>query len=253
MNKLENLTPKTFKTAFLVIRDDVEKTLADWEDHLKGHRNHLGREYTRGMIAKYAQQKKYGFSYKKYPDLPGEVWKRVKDSETKQGYWQISDNNRIKYITNFAENVISGDRLGLTSQGYPKINVNGKKWKCHVLVFSTFFPDEYANRKLDELVLHEDDDKMDFRPHKLRLGTQSDNMKDAHNNGCYEGAKSERMKCASYINGVFEKEYESQSDACRYLKQIGLKKSICSSIGQALHAYKEGKNIKRYGRTWVLL
>jgi len=251
MNKLENLTQKTFKTAFLVIRGDVEKTLTDWEDHLKGHRNHLGREYTRGMIAKYAQQKKYGFSYKKYPDLPGEVWKLVKDSETKQGYWQISDNNRVKYITNFAENVISGDRLGLTTQGYPKINVNGKEWKCHILVFSTFFPEEYTNKRSDELVLHEDDDKMDFRPHKLRLGTQSDNIKDAHNNGCYEGTKSERMKCASYINGVFEKEYESQHDAYRYLKQIGLVKSINSEISQALRSYKEGKIIKRYGRTWV--
>lgn len=59
------------------------------------------------------------------------------------------------------------------------------------------------------------------------------------------------MKCASYINGVFEKEYESQHDAYRYLKQVGLVKSINSSISQALSAYKEGKIIKRYGRTWV--
>ena len=250
MNKLENLTSKTFKTAFLVIRDDVEKTLADWEDHLKGHKNHLGREYTKGMIAKYAQQKKYGFSYKEYPDLPGEVWKRVKDSETKQGYWQISDNNRVKYITSFAENVISGDRLGLTSQGYPKINVNGKEWKCHVLVFSTFFPEEYANKNPDEMILHEDDNKMDFRPHKLRIGTQSDNIKDAHDNGCYDGTKTERMKCASYINGIFEKEYESQADAAKYLRLSEVEKADVSGIYQALKAYKAGKVIIRYGRTW---
>lgn len=61
------------------------------------------------------------------------------------------------------------------------------------------------------MVLHEDDDKLDFRPHKLRLGTSSQNSRDAYNNG----KQSERVKCASYIDGVLEKEHLSQSDALR--------------------------------------
>jgi hypothetical protein len=44
------------------------------------------------------------------------------------------------------------------------------------------------------MVLHEDDDKEDFRPHKLRLGTRSDNAKDAHDNGKFDSTKRTWVK-----------------------------------------------------------
>jgi hypothetical protein len=238
--------PETYKSAFLVDRyGENEKTANEWIEHLKGEKNHMGREYTAGMISMYAQKKQHGFSYKEYPDLPGEIWKEIKDSESAQGRWKISNTNRVKYMTKYAENVMSGDHLGL-SGGYPIIKINGKKWLCHILSFTTFFPEEYANKKPDEMILHEDDDPLDFRPHKLRLGTRSENGKDAHNNGKYDGTKRERMKCMSYINGIYELMHDSQTEAAKYLRHIGYKKASYRNISKALN----DKRKSAYDRTW---
>jgi hypothetical protein len=242
--------PETMRTAFLVDRyGEDEKTANEWTDYLnsRGEKNHMGREYTVVMVKHYAQNKQIGFSYKEYPDLPGEIWKEIIDSRNTQGRWEISDMNRMKYITNHAENVLSGDRLGL-SGGYPKIFINGKNWKCHILAFMTFFPDEYANKKPDEMVLHEDDDRLDFRPHKLRLGTQSENAIDAYDNGKRDGTKTARMKCVSYIDGVYEIMHDSQSDAEDYLRHIGYKKASYRNIGKALNYNRKSA----YDRTWKL-
>ena len=208
---------------------------------MKGEKNNLGREYTEKMIAKYAQQKQRGFSYKEYPDLQGEVWKDIIDSKNWKGYWRISNMNRVKYITSHAENVLSGDRIGLKS-GYPTIAPG----QCHILAFAAFFPEEYIAKNRCEIVLHNDDDKMDFRPHKLRLGTRGENTKDAYNNGCYDGTKRERMKCVSYLNDVFEKEHDSQHDAMRYLKIVGYYKATVGKISQVI----SGDRKTAYGRTW---
>jgi hypothetical protein len=63
--------PEMNKSAFIVIKDGVERTVNNWVTHLKDHTNQYGRVYTRGLINQYAQKKKYGFSYKDYPDLLG--------------------------------------------------------------------------------------------------------------------------------------------------------------------------------------
>jgi hypothetical protein len=239
----------TNKTAFGIIRYGEEKTFKEWTDYLnsRGEKNPYGREYTSDMIKYYAQKKQHGFSYKEYPVLPGEIWKEIKDSRNTQGYWEISNMNRVKYITNHAENVFSNVRLGINN-GYPIIGINGRNWKCHILAFMTFFPEEYANKKPDEFVLHENDDRLDFRPHKLRLGTQSDNMIDAYNNGKHDGTKSERMKCVSYINGIYELMHDSQHDAEKYLRRIGYEKADRGNIGNALNPKSKLKSA--YGRTW---
>jgi hypothetical protein len=244
--------PETLKIELLIDRYGEEKTKKEWVEYFnsKNEKNHLGHKYTIEMIKKYISKKQHGFSYKEYPDLPGEIWKEISWSKNTKGVWKISDMNRVKYITIHAENVLFGVRLGLVS-GYPTISINGKQWYCHILAFMTFFPEEYANKKPDEIVLHEDDDRMDFRPHKLRLGTQSENAIDAHNNGKHDGTLKERQKCASYINGVFEKEHESQHAAANYLKSIGFEKADRRNIGQALKAYIKEEILTRYGRTWV--
>ena len=145
--------PDEYKTAFLVVHSGDEKTFKEWAEYFnsKGEKNPYGREYTIKMIATYAQKKQHGFSYKEYPDLPGEVWKDVEGSKTKRGMWRVSNMNRVKYVTKFAENVLEKDRLGLCG-GYPTIGINGKNWSLHVVAFVTFFPDEWANKKPDELV-----------------------------------------------------------------------------------------------------
>jgi hypothetical protein len=240
--------PETLKSAFVIVRDGVEKTAKEWANHLKDEKNVYGNNYTIHSIKRYTQTKMFGFSYKEYSDLQGEIWKEITGSKNSNGKWEISNMNRVKYITKLAENVFSGDRLDRRG-GYPKIFINGKTWYCHILAFKTFYPDEYAAKKTDEMVLHEDDDKLDFRPHKLRLGTRSENTNDAHINGKYNSTKSERKRCASYIDGVFEKEYESRGDAVRYLKNIGHIKANKGNIGSAI----SGGLKTAYGRTWNVL
>lgn len=244
--------PETYKSALVVVKDGIGKTIKEWVEHLKGEKNHKGREYTMGMIQQYSQQKKFGFSYKEYPDLQSEVWKEITLSKTWKGYWKISNMNRVKYITEHSENVLSSGRLRLQN-GYPVIKFNDKHWYCHTLAFMAFFPDKWASKKSDEFILHEDDNKLDFSPHKLRLGTRSENGIDAHDNGCFDGKKKERQRCISYINGVLEKEHDSQENAAAYLKSIGYEKAAASGIRGSLRAFREGKTTVRYDRTWRMI
>ena len=245
--------PDTYRTAFVIVRDGVEKTAKEWVDYLKDEKNAYGNNYTNNSITIYAQKKQHAFSYKEYPTLLGEMWKEIEGSKNTKGYWEISDMNRVKYVTNHAESVFSGDRLDRRGE-YPNIFFNGKIWMCHVLAFMTFFPEEYANKKSDEMVLHEDDNRLDFRPHKLRLGTQSENTTDAHNNGKYDDTKSVRTKCVSYINGVLEKEHDSLADAIKFLKSNTIYlKATKSNIGSALNPNDSYNRKTAYGRTWKLV
>ena len=235
--------PDTLKSAFIIVKDEIEKTNQEWVEHLKDRKNTFGREYTEAMIKRYAQNEQFGFAYKKYPDLPGEVWKEITGSKTKLGRWEISNMNRVKNITKYAENVLSGERLGLLG-GYPRIVLG----LCHILAFAAFYPDEYAAKKPEEIIKHIGDNKLDFRPHMLQIGTNSENCSEAHDNGCHNGTKSERVKCASYINGVLEKEHDGKSGAMRYLKSIGYDKASDRNIEKAL----SGDRKTAYGRAWKL-
>lgn len=237
--------PENLQSAFIIVKDGEEKSAQEWVYYFKDNKSPRGKKFNERMFEDYARRNKYGFSYKIYPDLIGEVWKEIIGSKSTKGQWNISNMNRVKYITKHAENVLDGERLRLTN-GYPRIHINGKRSECHILSFKTFYPEEYANKKPGEMVLHEDDDKMDFRPHKLRLGTRSENGKDAHDNGKYDDAKTARIKCASYINGDLEKEYVSQRDAAKYLKKLGYDKASFRGIGMAL----SGDRKTAYGRTW---
>ena len=239
---------ETRKSAFIITRGEVEKTVTEWVCHLKNETNTFGREYTSHMINHYARRKQFGFSYKEYPDLPGEEWLEIGESKNSRGYWKISDMNRVKWITKHAEHLFSGELLGV-NHGYPVIGINGKNWFCHILSYKTFFPQNYASRQCGDIILHENDDRTDFRPHKLRIGTVEENAVDAHNNGSYCGTKSSRKRCTSYINGIREKDYESQSDAVKYLISVGFEKASRNRIREAVN--KEGRFA--YGRTWKLI
>jgi hypothetical protein len=104
--------PGVNKDALIVVRDGIEKTIGEWVEYLEYEKNLFGREYTKGAIENYLKKKMCGFAFKEYPDLPGETWKPIPDT----GNWLISDMNRIKFITKQAENVLSGERLGLTEK-----------------------------------------------------------------------------------------------------------------------------------------
>ena len=240
--------PPNNKSTFIIVKDGLEKTASDWVGHLKNLKNKFNREYTEGMIIKYAQHKHHGFAYKDYPNLPGEMWKEIDGSKSTRSHWEISNMSRVKCITNHAENVLEGERLSLVN-GYPCIMFG----QCHIIAFKTFFPNLWKAKKLDEIVLHEDDDRLDFRPHKLRLGTRGENGIEAHDNGCFDGTDRKRQKCLSYINGIYEKEHDSHHDAVRYLKSIGFEKAAQSKISLVIsEKRKDGGPKIAYGRTWKL-
>ena len=239
--------PETHNNALIIVNDTLNKemTAEEWTDVFK---RPDGKSYDTTTILKFAQEKKHGFRYKEYPDLEGELWKPVIGSENSRGRWEVSNMSRMKYITKHAENVFSGERLSV-NKGYPKILINGKNMSCHVVVFKTWFPELYAAMKPTEMILHEKDDPMDFRPEKLRIGTQPMNIKDAHDNDKYDGTMTERQKCASYINGVFEKNHESQDDAAKYLQKNDWPSATSSNISKVF----KGKRSMAYGRTWEKL
>jgi hypothetical protein len=238
--------PETLKTAFIIVKDGKEMTAKEWMTVLKKQN---GGSYVVDYITQLAQQKKHGFSYKEYPDLQGEEWKLVVGSENKKGRWEISNMCRLKYVTQHAENVISNDRIGVDKSGYPVVGINGKTEYCHVILFATWFPDLYALMKEGEMILHKDDDPMDFRPHKLRIGTRSENLNDAHDNGKYDDKKTTRMRCISHVENAYEKEFNSLTEAVSYLRENGHPKADKSAISLAL-SEKQGTYKTAYGRTW---
>lgn len=238
--------PLAYKSSLIITNNGIEKTANEWVEHFKGQKNHLGREYSGKMIRDYARQKKHDFSYKEFPDLPGEIWKEIPGSKNTTNHWEISNMNRVKYVATDVYNVISDERLGLSGNGYPTVNINRKQWLCHILTFMTFFPDEWNAKNTDEVIKHVGDNKLDFRPHKLHLGTQSENMLESYVNGKRNDAKSARVRCASYINDVLEKVHESQGAAEKYLKLIGYEKAAQSNISLSL----SGHRTTAYDRSW---
>jgi hypothetical protein len=247
--------PDTMRSSFIIVNGTHERTVKEWVDHLNEYRTHTDPIYTNSMVNHYARRRQRGFSYKEYPDLEDEIWMLVADSETKRGdRWEISNMNRVKQVTKHANNVMWGDRLRCTPDGYPVVSICRKNWLCHILAFAVFFPEEYAAMKSGEMILHEDDDKKDFRPYKLRIGTRSDNGKDAFVNGKHDGTKTAKMKCISYINNELEKEHESQIDAAKYLIfkgcSDGKPRDIAGNISIALKASRNGKIMNAYGRVW---
>jgi hypothetical protein len=149
-------------------------------------------------------------------------------------------------VSKFARNVIDSTRFGFDNK-YPRININGIQRYLHDVAFETYYPELYAAKKSEEMILHKFDDQLDFRPHSLRIGTRSENAKDAHDNGCYSGTKSARMKCCSYVDDVFEKLHESQDAAVKYLQENGYPTANGGVISETLNS---DKILKRYDRTW---
>ena len=237
--------PDTIKSAFIITKGCEQFTAKEWVAHLTGIKNPFGRYYTYSIITQYAQKKQHGFAYEEPPDLIGEIWKQIDNSKTQKGQWEISNMNRVRYVTKYASKVLSGEQLGMAN-GYPCIGINGKQKHCHILSFDAF---NSGVLRGDLMVLHKNDNRLDFRPENLRLGTARDNGKDAHDNGKHDGTKTSRMRCASFINGILEKEFDSLSDAAAYLWTNGYPKAKYTNISMVL----SGINNTTCGRLWKKL
>ncbi|AGE56526.1 hypothetical protein ATCVNEJV2_116L [Acanthocystis turfacea Chlorella virus NE-JV-2] len=242
--RLNQTRPVELNTAYIIVKDDVEHTAKEWVDIFKKPN---GKNYTIQRILQFAQEHNHGFRYKVFSNLRGEVWKSIPGSKNSRGEWLISTKNRMKYKTNHAENVLAVDQL-ITKEGYPSVCINGKQLLCHYLSMMTFRPREYAAKLPDDIVLHKNDDRFDFNPFRLRWGTHTENRTDAHNNGKYDGTKTERKPVSSYIDGVFEKTHESSYAAAEFLQENGYPNAIHQGVRSGLNI-----NVIRYGRTWLLI
>ncbi|AGE49554.1 hypothetical protein ATCVCan0610SP_639L [Acanthocystis turfacea Chlorella virus Can0610SP] len=238
---LNKRRPCELKSAFVIVKDGVEHTAKEWSNVFA---KPDGTRYSENTIREFVQQQKYGFRYKTFPNLRGEMWKAVPGSKNKNGEWFISNKNRMKYKTRYAENVMTVDKL-LKVAGYPTVGINGKTWPCHVLSMMAFRPNEYAAKLQGDIVLHKHDNKLDFNPFRLRWGSPSENSSDAHDNGKFYGTNSARRPVASYVGGELEREHESLINAVRYLRENGYSKARDGNVHRAL---KTGSVC--YARTW---
>jgi len=242
--------PKTYKSAFKIIQDNLEMTANGWASYYK---KNYDKDYKKKKFNYLARNKIDGFSYKEYPDYHDEEWKQYTYSNNV--IYKISNMNRIKYITSYAEHVIDSKDMHKAS-GYPVVSINGVQEYAHIIVFKLFFPEQWGQKIENEIVLHEDDNKLDFRPHKLRLGTPSMNGHDAYDNGRYDETNRERKQCVMYdINGNKINDFRGSSHAAEYIINIrnsGNIKIIARKIRGVLDKfYKDGVTCRTaYGYIW---
>lgn len=236
---LNRTYPADYKSAFTITRGDVEKTAKEWAVF-------LGVPIS--TIQYRARHNTGGFSYKKYDDKEGEIWKSVGHQNSK-GRWEVSNKCRLKFITTHGENVIETDTLQIKN-GYPIMTMNKKIRYVHHVVFEAFFPSLFSTLKNLDLIRHKNDNALDFRPENLNLGSHTDNLHDAYRNNKRTNVQYFTRKCASYINGIHEKDHDSQDDAVSYLKSLNFSKASSGSISDALKAFDNNVIVRRYGRTW---
>lgn len=237
--------PTTQNNALIIVKDGVEKTAKEWAKELNLHPI---------TILGYARNEINGFAYKVYSDLPGEIGKKVEGSENSRGRWEITNMMRARYFWKWVDKSTGEikehskvyDKF-VEQAGYPSIGINGNQEYLHYVVFRAFKPDKYqqllANPEL--IIRHLDDNRYNFTPENLDLGTRPQNGHDAHNNGKHDGTKSARKPVASYKDGVFEQEHKSINEAVRYLQENDHPKANRRNIQAGIKTERI-----RYGRTW---
>ena len=212
--------PETRRDARLIVNDlfpGDELTVKEWCELLT---KPDGTKYSHITIREWARTKEYGFSYKTYEKIDDEEWKIYGDPN--KNHVEISNMNRVKDVlfseSGREEHILLAEELSLRS-GYPCKMIDGEKYLIHILVFQLWYPELWKNKKSDDMVLHKEDNRLDFRPENLRLGPPSANITDAHDNGKYDGTKSARQPCIAYKDDavVEELSFKSMHDAARYL------------------------------------
>ena len=211
------LMPETRKGARIIVNDlfpGDELTANEWCELVTKSN---GTKYHCDTISAWARTRENGFSYKTYEKIDDEEWKLI--GKSNENHVEISNKNRVKDVlfseSGREERVRTSEQLSLQG-GYPSKKIDGVNHKLHILVFQLWYPDLWANKKENDMVLHKKDNKLDFRPENLYLGPPSVNGKDAHDNGKYDGTKSARQACIAY-GGDNEISFKSISDAAKYL------------------------------------
>jgi hypothetical protein len=225
------------RDGMIVVHDGCEMTVGEWAEKENVDRSTIKRR----------ARKNNGWTYKSYADINGEIWKKVEYSSSSKGFWMVSNIGRASYHTKYARRVYFPYQLG-RSKGYPHIGIGGKHSFLHIIVFKTFKPNEYYENIDETFILHNNDDKLDCNILNLRIGNRSMNALDSHRNGCYEGKKNERCKCAASC-GDKQYEFQSISEALIWLRENGYPKAVHNGIYQCL----QGNLQKSYGHYWKII
>jgi len=191
--------------------------------------------------------KQYIWSYRDEPeDLPEEVWhETIPDSNVfASQFGRIKDKRKTSITKRYPQEYISP----MTTSKYPVLSIKGKVYTIHYLVYIAWFPFSGDYREYDYKLRHMNDDKNDCSIFNLKLGTRSQNGTDAHNNGSYDGTKSERKPfyCINKKSGE-RIEFMSTHEAGRF---IG-KDTARGNIWMALTNYN--KSSYAYGYYWYYL
>jgi hypothetical protein len=117
----------------------------------------------------------------------------------------------------------------------------------HLVVFQTFRNKEYKAMKSDEMILHKNDDRMDCRIDELRVGTASQNGRDAHDNGKHDGTKTARRPCVAHKGDWSSPPFKSLMDAVKWLQATTQYKNATKS--NIIHCLNERQKTA-YGFTW---
>ena len=243
------IMPETYKSARLIVNDlfpEDELTAKEWTELFT---KSDGTKYRHKTISKLARTKKNGFSYKTYDNLDDEEWKIYGDLD--KNHVAISNMNRVKDVTFSSsgreEHVRTSEQLCMKSR-YPCIIIDGEPHYIHVLVFQLWYPEKWKNKNSDEMVLHKKDNRLDFRPENLYLGTPSKNGIDAHDNGKYDDTQSVRQPCIAYKDDAVVEEFKSIHDAARYILKYNETLTFDAARGGIRYALDKDKLYE--GFTW---
>lgn len=201
--------PSTNSNSMIIIHSGIELTTKEWSKQ---------ENVAESTILRRARQGK-DWTYKQYQDLKDECWLDVIGSKNSRGFWKVSNLGRAAYHSTFTRRVFDTKELAVGDR-YPSIFVNGKHMYLHYCIFETFKPEEYKLMQKDECILHNDDNRLDCSINSLRIGSQSENRKDAYKNGRYNGCKSQYRKCVGYRNNE-RYEFKSLVDARDWLRING--------------------------------
>ena len=90
------------------------------------------------------------------------------------------------------------------------------------------------------LILHKNDNKLDFSPENLYFGSYPQNGIDAHDNGSFDGTLTERKSCvARLLDGTLVKRFDSRADAADWLISQGFEKAIRASITMVIDKFRK--------------
>ena len=219
--------PDDRKSAFVIVKDGIEKTIKEWMAYMS---------CSETTIYNKVQNNIDGFSYKIYEDLPGEYWKIIPNSIIYRGYMMISNKSRVAIHNNYGARHIRDAQVLHKWGKYPKVG----DMFAHQIIMELFCPEKIKYKKDGEIILHKNDNKLDFSPENLYFGSYPQNGIDAHDNGSFDGTLTERKSCvARLLDGTLVKRFDSRADAADWLISQGFEKAIRASITMVIDKFRK--------------